>query len=106
MTPSEPPDLAAIREQMRVWQAAHPRATLTQIEQELDRQFASARAGVLAELANSTRDELGPCPDCGGRLVRRGEQERTLQTTGDAALVLQRPYATCSRCGRGLFPPG
>jgi YgiT-type zinc finger domain-containing protein len=106
MTQPDLVDLGDIRARMRGWQAAHPRATLSEIEQELDRQFAAVRARMLAEVATSVAQDLGPCPDCGGRLVRRGERERTLTTTGDEALVLQRPYATCSRCGRGLFPPG
>lgn len=106
MTQPEMPDLSAIREHMQGWQSTHPLATLTEIEQELDQQFAAVRARMLAEVASATRDEVGACPDCGGRLVRRGERERTMTTTGGEPLVLQRPYATCSRCGCGLFPPG
>ncbi len=106
MTQQEIPNLSEIRERMRVWQAEHPRATLTEIEHELDRQFHAVRARLLAEVATSASDDLGSCPDCGGPLVRRGERERTLTTTGGEALTLQRPYGTCSRCGRGLFPPG
>jgi hypothetical protein len=39
-------------------------------------------------------------------LVRRGTRTRRLRTDGDQPLHLNRPYATCPVCGRGLFPPG
>jgi hypothetical protein len=106
MTQGEESALAAIRARMQSWRTAHPRATLTEIEQELDRQLATVRAQWLTELAGTSPADMGVCPDCGGALVRRGERARSLRTTGDQDIVLRRPYATCSRCGRGLFPPG
>ena len=99
-------ELAMVRDQMQAWRACHPRATLTEIEQELDRLLHAARASILTEVATSTGADLGTCPDCGGPLVRRGTRTRTLTTTGDAALTLRRPYTTCLACGAGLFPPG
>ena len=102
----QPPDLDGVAEHMRRWRHTHPRATLTEIERELDGHLAAVRAALLATVATTAVDELGVCPDCGGRLVRRGERERSVRTSGDEPLTLCRPYATCSRCGRGLFPPG
>ncbi len=88
------------------WPGDRPRATLSEIERELDRQLHVARAALLAEVVTRTDEELGVCPDCGGRLVRRGTQERTLTTSGDVPFTFSRAYVTCSLCGRGLFPPG
>lgn len=99
-------DLSLIGERMRAWRQDHPRATLTEVEQELDRSLHAARALVLAEVAAGAGADLGRCPDCGGALVRRGTRARTLTTSGDAAFTLQRPYTTCRDCGAGLFPPG
>ena len=102
----EATELDSVAAHMRRWRATHARATLTEIERELDRRWAMVRATLLAEVAPSAAAEpLAPCPDCGGRLVRRGTQERTLRTSGDELLSRTRPYATCTRCGRGLSPP-
>jgi hypothetical protein len=99
-------ELARMQARMLAWRQAHPRATLTEIERELDRQLHLARAALLAEVVTSTDEEPGLCPDCGGRLVRRGRQDRTLLTSGDVPVTFSRAYVTCSVCGRGLFPPG
>lgn len=98
--------LAQVQTHMLAWRQAHPRATLTEIERELDRQLHVARAALLTEIVTSTDDDLGQCPDCGGRLRRRGMRERTLLTSGDVPVTFSRAYVTCSVCGRGLFPPG
>jgi hypothetical protein len=102
----ESAELSRVQARMLAWRQEHPRATLTEIERELDRQLHVARAALLAEVVMSTDEELGPCPDCGGQLERRGTRERTLTTSGDVPVTVTRTYATCSVCGRGLFPPG
>jgi YgiT-type zinc finger domain-containing protein len=90
---------------VRVWRRAHPDATLTEIERALDDRLHAARAALLAEVAADAPDEEARCPECGGRLARRGERTRTLRTAGDAALELTRPYLRCLVCGAGVFPP-
>ena len=96
---------------LRDWRALHPTATLAEIEAELDRQWAPVRAHMVADLAlTSAATEVTTarppvCPDCGGRLRDEGPRERTLQTVGNAAVTLRRDYATCTACGRRLFPP-
>lgn len=90
---------------VRAWHRAHPTATLTEIERELDAQLAAARADFLAQVAAEAPDAAGCCPECGGAVVRRGERTRTVRTTGDAALALTRPYLFCPACGTGFFPP-
>jgi hypothetical protein len=97
---------------LREWRAAHPRATLAEIEAELDRRWAVLRGQLLTDLAlastaaDLTRDERPVCPDCGGPLRDEGVRQRTLVTTGNAPVTLTRDYATCVHCGRRLFPPG
>ena len=96
----------ALAAEVRAWRRAHPDATLTEIERELDARLAAARAGLLAEVAADAPEVDPRCPDCGTPMVRRGERTRTLRTAGDAALPLTRAYLTCPVCGTGLFPPG
>lgn len=100
-----PSRLSNLEADMRVWRQAHPRATLTEIEGELDRRLQSVRGALLGELAaGAAEDER--CPTCGGVLVARGRRDRTLTTQGDVSLTLSRPYLHCPACKRGLFPPG
>lgn len=97
--------LAVAEVELRAWRRAHPDATLTEIEQELDARLHAARAGLLAEVAGDIPDEAERCPECGERLARRGARTRTLRTSGDAPLELARPYLSCPACGAGVFPP-
>lgn len=97
---------------LREWRALHPQATLRELEAELDRRWATLRGQMLADLAlaSAATDVASPtppvCPHCGGTLRDEGVRERRLQTTGQAAVTLRRDYATCTRCGYRLFPPG
>ena len=97
---------------LREWRALHPRATLTELEAELDRRWAALRGQMLADLAlasDAAAVTTGPppaCPECGGVLRGEGPRERTLVTAGQAPVTLRRDYATCTRCGHRLFPPG
>jgi hypothetical protein len=97
---------------LRAWRAAHPAATLAEIEAELDRRWAALRGQLLADLALASAagglaGAAPPvCPECGGALRGEGPRERTLVTAGQAAVTLRRDYATCTRCGHRLFPPG
>lgn len=101
------PDRDEIPRRMRHWRAAHPHATLTEIEREVDRQLDAVRASVVAETAmTDDATALNVCPDYGARLGLRGTRERTLLTDGDEPLTLSRVDATCPACGSGLFPPG
>jgi len=93
----------------------HPRATLREIEQELDRRWEQLRAKVLADLALASvaadlqqgeRTARPTCPDCGEPLQDQGTHRRTLLTLGNQAVELRRDYGTCPHCGSGLFPPG
>jgi hypothetical protein len=97
---------------LREWRARHPRATLQEIEAEVDRRWATLRGRLLTDLALAsvaaevTSATPPVCPACGGTLRDEGGHERTLRTTGQAAVTLRRDYATCTTCGYRLFPPG
>jgi uncharacterized protein with PIN domain len=98
------------------WRAAHPRATLAEIEEvvlasmeRLQGRYLEdlAQASAAADLAATPAEERPTCPGCGGRLAPAGRQERAVQPPRQArALRLRRSYAVCAACGSGLFPPG
>ena len=97
--------------QMQAWWRAHPKATLTEIEVELDRLVAELRAAALA--ATLTTAELAvtaapvgaeTCAVCGMPLVKSGRRKRKLKTKGEQELELEREYLCCPRCGWGFFP--
>lgn len=97
---------------MKEWRQAHPRATLREIETALDEKLAKVRARMLEDVALASRaadlvesGERVVCPQCGQEMEARGQAERTLTTTGNQKVVLQRSYAVCPACGAGLFPP-
>jgi len=99
---------AQVRADVQAWRGAHPHATLTQIEQEVDRRLAAARARLVAALAlaGPVEGTPPPCPECGGAMRWEGERARRLTTTHDEAIALSRRYARCPACGTGLVPPG
>lgn len=102
-------------EEMEGWRQAHPRATLQEIEEELDARLSGLRAHMLADLAHESakREWRGQpeahrphCPQCDRPLQARGQQERRLLTQGGKEVRLSRSYGTCPHCGGGFFPPG
>lgn len=97
------------------WRMLHPKATLREIEQEVDKRLARLRARLVqdAAAASSRREWSGQgeqdrprCPACGSVLVARGKRKRHLQTAGGQQIELERNYGTCPTCGGGFFPPG
>lgn len=97
------------------WREAHPKATFSEIEAELDRQMNQLRARVLGDLAlaSATADvqaarveERPRCERCGAVLQAQGQEERGVVTQGGVEVRLARSYATCPRCGDRSFPPG
>jgi hypothetical protein len=100
--------------EMQQWRAAHPRATLAEIEAEAEARVVRLRARLVEDTAQSspvrdwpTAGEAAPaCPHCGHPLQARGVDTRRLTIPGDQAIALTRRYGTCSACGTGLFPPG
>jgi YgiT-type zinc finger domain-containing protein len=106
---------------MRDWRVQHPRATLTEIEEELDSRLAGIRARLLEHLAQQSQAaawggrraaageparEPPRCPQCRTPLEARGRKTRRLKTHGGRELAVRREYGVCPQCGQGLFPPG
>ncbi len=99
--------------EMQAWRAAHPRATLAQIEAEAEERIVRLRARLVEDtaLASPVRDWTEPagerpaCPGCGHPLQARGLDPRRLTGPGDQPIELTRRYGTCPACGTGLFPP-
>jgi hypothetical protein len=103
-----------VSQEMLEWRQQHPKATLRQIERELDKRLARLRAQMLADTARlSERREWvegtqgePTCPECGTGLKAGSMEERQLQTHGQEQIQLERQYGVCPQCGQGFFPPG
>jgi uncharacterized protein with PIN domain len=100
---------------MAAWRKEHPKATLREIEAELDQRVAVIRAALLEETVAASAAVTGAagtgaagmkCPVCDGPLAADGKRRRRLTTTGGQELELEREYMRCARCGHGFFPPG
>ena len=103
-----------VSEGMLNWRAEHPKATLREIERELDGRLARLRAQMLEDTAlmSEKREwEEGAgqapiCPQCKQKLKGKTKEERQLQTEGEEIIRLEREYGVCPQCGQGFFPPG
>ena len=95
---------------MADWRVAHPKATLKEIEEQLDVLFAKMKARMLAaaalESATNEAEYRAQCPSCGSEMESRGKRTRTLVTQHDQEVELERSYQVCPKCGFGIFPPG
>ncbi len=100
---------------IKEWRLQHPKATLTEIEEAMDRLWARARARFLQDVALASEaremrhvpEEGGPrCRACDHLLERRGQKTRSLTTCYDQRINLKRSYGVCPACEAGLFPPG
>lgn len=92
------------------WRAAHPTATLAEIEAAVDMQVNQLRARMIEAVALASPLEQAAtsaltCPACGKSLQRRGKRSRRLQTQGDQSITLERSYQSCPHCGYSFFPP-
>ena len=106
----------SVAEELTAWRRAHPRATLTEIEDVVEEVGQRLRARALEDVvrASAALDvvaqpdaERPTCPTCGGRLEPRGRQRRRIRPARQRApLEIDRSYTVCAECGAGLFPPG
>lgn len=108
-------DAESIWSGMADWRVAHPKATLSEIEEALDERLDRLRARLLADLALASTaadvraasgEERPRCAGCGTALQARGQSDRRLLTQGGAEVPLRRTYVACPQCGDGSFPPG
>ncbi|HVA91359.1 MAG TPA: hypothetical protein VNL71_16110 [Chloroflexota bacterium] len=100
---------------MAEWRVQHPRATLGEIEHQVDVRLAGVRARMIEDVAlRSARTEVASlageerpvCPQCGAVLAARGKKTRRLTTSHNQVIRLTRSYAVCPACEGGFFPPG
>ena len=83
---------------MKEWRVAHPKATLREIEKELDERLSQLRAKLLTESAMSSevtnwaKEEALVCPECGQKMEKRGEEKRRLKTGDGKGIELKRQY--------------
>lgn len=105
--PMAMPDPSDVRQRMQQWRAAHPRATLREIEAEADQQVARFRAALVAEATRAGAEETRPdCPDCGRPMRRAGRRRRTVTTTHHEVVSIEGARYRCRVCQTELFPPG
>jgi predicted RNA-binding Zn-ribbon protein involved in translation (DUF1610 family) len=95
------------------WRVEHPKATLREIEEEIDKRLSELRAKMISDTAMTSAQAdwksgtVGVvCPKCGEKLEKKGKKKRKLQTQGGREVELVREYGVCPKCGQGLFPPG
>jgi len=99
-------------EEVSEWRAAHPKATMREIEAEIDRRLSALRAKMITDTANASASaeweaaDGGVCPECGAKLIKKGKKKRILLTRDGRKIELVRDYGVCVACGQGLFPPG
>lgn len=98
---------------MEQWRGEHKKATLTEIENTVDKELARVRAKMIQDLAltSETADltkvppESRPlCPICGEPLTANGQQERTLMTDHEQPVILTRSKGYCSQCNESFSP--
>jgi YgiT-type zinc finger domain-containing protein len=104
---------AAIMQGIAEWRAQHPKATMREIEAEIDKRLSALRAQMISDtvMASAQADwESGAagvvCPQCGEKLEKKGKKKRKLETQGGREVELVREYGVCPKCGQGIFPPG
>jgi len=105
--------VAEITSGIKEWMEQNPRATLTEIERETMRRMSQLQARMMEDILRAKAAEQKAkeresmlCPECGAEMEYRGDRERSLQAQGGQAVVFERGYAVCSKCGAGFFPPG
>jgi len=94
------------------WRKGHPKATLREIEEEIDKQLSEMRARMITDIAQESAsaeweagEKTAVCPECGAELLKKGKKKRKLQTREGREIELEREYGVCPECGQGIFPP-
>ena len=97
------------------WREENPTATLTEIEEQVDRNLSGVRVQMiedvaliseLADLRGRWKGNRPKCVQCGGEIVANGRQERKIVTEYGKTIKLNRSKGYCSRCQVSFFPPG
>ncbi len=100
---------------MHEWRMQHPKASLRELEAELDARLARMRARILEDVAlqsaatswqEPTAGQPPCCAQCGTPLDERGTHQRSLQTHGGQDITLTRSSGVCPTCQVGFRPKG
>ena len=98
---------------MEQWRGKHKKATLTEIENTVDKELARVRAQMIQDLALASEtadltkvpsEERPQCPVCGEALTANGQQERTLMTDHEQPVKLKRSKGYCPQCDESFSP--
>ena len=95
--------------QIKQWRQENPKATLTEMENAIDKELAKIRQSALEELVQARgaeETEVYSCPHCQTEMVGNGFKERILRTKEGQTITLRRQQLRCLQCGMTLFPPG
>ena len=94
--------------QIRRWRQEHPKATLTEIEEAVERELAKLREAIVEGMVQAEGDEEREamvCPNCQTEMVKNGKKERRLKTKEGKTITLKRQQLRCLQCGMTIFPP-
>lgn len=93
-----------IMQGIAAWRAQHSKATMREIEAEIDQRLSALRAKMISDTAMAS-EAAEVCPQCGEKLEKKGKKRRKLATQGGREIELVREYGMCPKCGVGIFPP-
>lgn len=99
-----------LMERLNQWREKHPRATMREIEEEIDRRMSKVRARLITDtvMKNASigkqKGKKEMCPKCGGEIKKKGKKKRKLETNGGQEIEFEREYVRCQSCGHGFFP--
>ena len=103
---------ADLIEGLNKWREKHPRATMREIEAEIDRRMTEMRARLIADTVmrsastETAKRKKEMCPKCGREVKKKGKKKRKLETTGGHEIEFEREYVRCQSCGHGFFLSG
>jgi hypothetical protein len=97
------PEPTLLHDALAAWRAAHPTATLAEIEQAVDAHLSAQRAALITGLATAPDAARPTCPQCDTPMVGNGTV--TVTTAHEGQVPLTGPQYVCPACGAGLFPP-
>lgn len=96
------------------WRKENRKATFNDIENKLEEKWAKLRADMLKDLITESelaefkelpKEEKPHCPVCSKPLSSNGKQTRTLTTTHNEEIKIERQKGYCTTCKVSYFPP-
>ena len=96
------------------WRKKHPKATFSEIENNVDEKLAKIRADMIQDLLKESelqdfktlpQGKRPKCPVCGQTLASNGQQSRKLVTKHEQIIEVERSKGYCKTCQVSYFPP-